>query len=319
PALETLAYHNANLTSLRLDFCGHLDDAAMKVFSKSLPSLHRLELLGPFLVRPAAWQEFFESHPQLQGLLITQSPRFDEECIKALVKFCPGITELRLKEIGQLKDAFLQQIQLFEGGLWYLDLADPSHSCSEEAMLELLRAVGKTLTHLNVSKHNLLTDNFLKTGLLSKAKVMQSLTLSHLPELTTDGVRNFFDKWKGKNPPLSYLDISRNDELKGPALESILGHSGDKLEHLNINGWKDVEEDALRLIGKRGLHLKTLDVGFCRAVDDFVVKTWLEGEDSSAGCQHLQEIKVWGCNRITASCPRKKGVSIFGVESHVVA
>jgi DNA repair protein RAD7 len=70
---ETLALHNANLTSLRLDFCGGLDDASFKVFSTSLSSLQRLELLGPFLVRTAAWQAFFESHPKLEAFLITQS------------------------------------------------------------------------------------------------------------------------------------------------------------------------------------------------------------------------------------------------------
>lgn len=185
-------------------------------------------------------------------------------------------------------------------------------------MIDLVRALGKTLTHLNVSKHDLLTDAFLQKGLLPHGKSIQSLTLSHLPELTTDGVSKFFNNWNGKNPPLTSIDMSRNEVLTGPALKSILKHSGEKLENLNINGWKDVEEDALREIGHMSNQLKTLDVGFCRAVDDFVVKAWLEGESRrggrNQGCQHIQEIKVWGCNKITASCPRKVRYHVHLVE-----
>ncbi|KAI9462529.1 hypothetical protein F5148DRAFT_220911 [Russula earlei] len=84
PALKTLALLNPNLTSLRIDFCGHLDDAVLNAWSTSLPSITRLELLGPFLVRVPAWVSFFKSHPQLEALLLNQSPRFDLECMSAL-------------------------------------------------------------------------------------------------------------------------------------------------------------------------------------------------------------------------------------------
>ncbi|KAF8801905.1 hypothetical protein BYT27DRAFT_7341697 [Phlegmacium glaucopus] len=72
PALETLAYHNANPTSVHLNFCGHLDDTSFKVFTTSLPSLQRLELLGPFFVRPAAWQAFLKF---IRSLKHSSSPR----------------------------------------------------------------------------------------------------------------------------------------------------------------------------------------------------------------------------------------------------
>jgi len=307
PALETLAYHNANLISLRLDFCGHLDDASFKVFSTSLPSLQRLELLGPFLVRPAAWQAFFKSHPKLEAFLVTQSPRFNEACMASLVKNCPGITDLRLKEIGHMNDSFLSQIKLLKGGLRHLDLSDPTESCHESAMIVLMRSIGKSLTHLNVSKHSLLGDQFLSKGLQPHAKTLQSLTLTHLPELTDEGVSNFFTAWK--NPPLLSLDLSRNEVLGSLALQSLVNHSGKQLEELNINGWKDVGEDALKVIGLLASELKKLDVGWCRAVDDFLLKMWFEGElvrgVHKGGCGNLQEVRVWGCNKVSHSCPRK--------------
>ncbi|KIM49781.1 hypothetical protein M413DRAFT_408092 [Hebeloma cylindrosporum] len=308
PALETLAYHNANLTSLRLDFCGHLDDTAFKVFSTGLPLLQRIELLGPFLVRPAGWQEFFKAHTNLQGFLVTQSPRFDEACMKSLATHCSGIKELRLKEIGKLGDPFLLDIHRFKNGLWYLDLSEPSHSCSEKAVIALLRAVGRDLTHLNLSKHDELTNHFLDEGLRPHVSKLESLTISHLPELTDAGVGEFFINWTN-NPPLLSLDMSRNSELGTQALAAALKHSGKRLENLNINGWKDTDDDSLKMIGLVAFELKRLDVGWCRMVDDFLVQCWLEGElkrgSRTGGCRNLEEIKVWGCNKVSHTCPRK--------------
>ncbi|KAF8993948.1 hypothetical protein BDQ17DRAFT_1401499 [Cyathus striatus] len=66
--------------------------------SPMAPSLQRIELLGPFLVRVEAWKDFFRAHRDLQGFLITQSPRFDVDCARP---------QLRLKEIGLISDAML--------------------------------------------------------------------------------------------------------------------------------------------------------------------------------------------------------------------
>ena len=55
PSLTTFSLLNPNLMSLRIDFCGHLDDVVLNGWSASLSLLVRLELLGPFLVRAPAW------------------------------------------------------------------------------------------------------------------------------------------------------------------------------------------------------------------------------------------------------------------------
>ena len=208
-----------------------------------------------------------------------------------------------------MNDSFLSQIKLLKKGLRRLDLADPTESCTESAMIALMRSIGKSLTYLNVSKHSLLGDKFLSNGLQPHAKALQSLTLSYLPELTDEGVSQFFGAWK--NPPLTSLDISRNEVLGDLSLKSLVKHSGKQLEELNINGWKDVSEPALKSIGLVAKQLKKLDVGWCRAMDDFLLKMWFEGEMvqgvQKGGCGSLQEVKVWGCNKISHSCPRKVG------------
>jgi DNA repair protein RAD7 len=311
-AFTTLSYLNPNLTSLRIDFCGHLDSPDMKAFSTSLPALTHLELLGPFLVRTEAWIAFFSSHPHLHTFRITQSPRFDLGCMRALTKSCgKSLEALRLREVGKLDDEFLEQIKLING-LKELDIAEPATSCSEEAMVELMSHIGASLTKLDVSRHNLLTDEFLERGLKPYTRVLDSLVLSHLPELTDAGVAGLFETWE--NIPLTNLDMARNHELGTKALDRVMVHSGPKLEMLVINGWKNVGEKALRMVGRHGVELKQVDVGWCREMDDFVVKSWMGMDEEqlqhgAVGCRKLEELKLWGCNRITARCPRKVWVS----------
>jgi DNA repair protein RAD7 len=334
-ALCTLALLNPNLTSLRIDFCGCLDNATISAWCTSLPSLTRLELLGPFLVRVSAWKAFFESHPRLEGFLITQSPRFDLECMESLVVNCKGLKELRLKEVGKMTDGFVDFLKRLKSGLTYLDLSYPGESLSEEALIELAHAVGPTLNHLDLSKHDLITDAFLLEGIKPHFRKLTSLILSGVPELTDDGVAAFFSSWvdvpdpKKRNPPLVSLDLSRNYRLSANALNAILAHSGAALHFLSINGWKATSEDALSEIAKSAQALRMLDVGWCREMNDFVVKGLMEK------CNRIQEVKAWGCSRLTANCPRKvrtwgydscyrhhtdlmlqRGVNIYGIESH---
>jgi DNA repair protein RAD7 len=305
PAFCTLGHLNPNLTSLRIDFCGCIDDAAMNVWNSSLPSLTRLELLGPFLVRVPAWISFFESHPQLEGFLITQSPRFDVKCVQALVDNCKGLKELRLKSVGEMVDEFVTSLKKLEGCLTSLDLSYPSASLSEDALTALLVAVGPALIHLNLSGHELITDSFLNDAIKPNVRILKSLTLADIPELTDEGVAEFFQTWKDvpkntkANSPLGFLDLSRNHELSSDALLAVLAHSGPGLTHLNINGWKSTSEDALGEISKCAKSLRTLDVGWCRDMNDFIMK------DLMAQCESIKEVKVWGCNKMTENCPRK--------------
>ncbi|KAH9977409.1 hypothetical protein BJV74DRAFT_861141 [Russula compacta] len=225
PALITLALLNPNLTSLRIDFCGHLDDTVLNAWSTSLPSLVRLELLGPFLVRVPAWIYFFQTHPQLEAVLLHQSPRFDLECMSALAKCCPNLTELRLKEIGKLDDTFFRA--------WV--------PC-----------------------------------------VLSTLSIARAPNVGTE------------------------------ALPALLDCAGSTLSTLSINAWRETTVEALSNIGI-ARELRALDVGWNRAVDNFVIKAIMDG------CPKLEEIKCWGCNRVTAECPRKLNVNLVGVESYVYA
>ena len=299
PALCALASLNPNLVNLHLEFCGHMDDTVINTWATSLPNLKRLELLGPFLVRAPAWQAFFEGHPSLEGFLIIQSPRFDVECVRVLVESCRNLKELRLQEIGQMSDAFLDPIKQLGPQLTYLDLSKPGvgDAVSEKALIALLEAVGGALEHLDLSGHLDITDALLFRGLKPHVPNLSTLVLNNTPDLTDAGVAEFFDNWNAAR--LSRLSMRGNHCLADLALGALLNHSGSELTHLDINGWKDLTEDALKGIPETATGLKRLDVGFCRAVDDFFVKSVLER------CADIEEIMVWACQRLTEHCPRK--------------
>lgn len=301
PALTTLALLNPNLTSLRIDYCGYLDNDVLNSWSTSLPSLTRLELLGPFLVRVPAWVSFFQSHSELKGLLILQSPRFDLECMSALAKHCPGITELRLKEIGKLDDTFLPHISSLRH-LEQLDLSSPTVSCSEDGLLGVLDARGAQLSHLDLSGHNELGDDFLQNGICAHTPRLVSLRLDNLPTLTDEGVATFFRAWTPG--ALNTLSLARAHDVGANALPALIECVRSTLSALNISSWRETTADALANIASAP-ELRALDVGWNRAVDDFVIKAILDG------CPKLEEIKCWGCNRVTSDCPRKVRFSFY--------
>ncbi|KAH9920184.1 RNI-like protein [Amylocystis lapponica] len=321
PALCTLASLNPNLTHLRLDFCGRMDNTVMDAWSTSLPHLKRVELLGPFLVRAPAWQTFFKAHPGLEGFLITQSPRFDLECMQVLVESCPGLKELRLKEVGKLDDTFLEPIKLLAGTLASLDLSYPgvekTEPLSSDAVIDLLSAIGNSLTHLDLSGNINLGDGFLFNGLKPHTRKLTSLVLANLPELTDAGVAEFFNTWASAaeedgltpNPRLITVDLSRNEVLSSDALYALLKHSGPALTQLNINGWKSVSDDALEMIAAKARELRWLDIGWCREANDWVIKALMDK------CEKITDVKVWGCQRLTVTCPRRRHVNIHGVEA----
>ncbi|KAF7376560.1 Dna dependent atpase [Mycena sanguinolenta] len=306
---STLGHLNPNLTSLRLDFCGPLNDTVMESWNKSFPNLVSLELLGPFLVRAEPWIAFLKSHPNLEAFLITQSPRFSLDCLNALVENSKmSLRRLRLREVGKLCDEWLESMAEI-ANLTYLDLAEPSSSFTDDAVVTVLAAVGANLTHLDLSGHGALTDDVLMHGLDPHVHSLTSLALSHVPELTDAGVGAFFGTFE--NGGLTRLNLSCNPELGTEALEAIITHSP-RLEELNINGFKDVAEAAVNRLAELR-DLRKLDVGWCRSVDDWVVKKILEG------CRVLGELKVWGCNRVEGKWGQtRRGVKIHGIESQSV-
>lgn len=299
-ALCALANLNPNLTTLRLDYCGRINDAVITSWNTSLPSLTNIELLGPFLVRAPAWQSFFKAHTNLNAFRITQNPRFDIECVKELVKNSPGLTELRLREIGKMCDDFLEVLQSSGLVLTHLDLAYPGNPqlVGETAVVSLVEKLGPNIKQLDLSGMTSITDEFFIRCMKRYAPKLDSLAVVGLEEITDEKIGQFFLEWEG-NSGLTSVDLSRNHNLSSFALNGVLQQSGPRLKSLNINGWKATSNESLNAIAELATDLINIDVGWCREVDDFVL---VKIQDE---CKGLKDLRCWGCNRVTHAARRR--------------
>lgn len=294
----TLASLNPNLRTLRLDLCGRITGPVLEHYGTHLSKLTRVEFNGPFLIREPAWRTFFSQVGQrLEGFLITQSPRFDKSCLEVLVEHAADtLTELRLCEIGKMEDDWLPLISNLPN-LTYLDLSSPSKSLSDDAVIELLSLLPE-LRHLNLSSNVGLTDQALIDGVAAHTRVLDTLIMSTIDDLTDEGVAEFFERFK-EHQPLSKIDFTRNPNLSSAALEALVAHSGSGVIELSINGWRETSNEALMEMAKQLPRVEHIDVGWCREVDDYVVKALLDE------CSALKSIRLYGCNRVTVNCPRK--------------
>lgn len=275
------------LETLHLHLCGQLHTDSVIAWGENLKHLRRLEVFAPFLVRKEGWMSFFKAAGQrLEGFLVTQSPRIDEETVEALVASCPDLSELRLAEVEKLNDDWLRSLGILTL-LTKLDLSSPGTSLSDEGVGALLGQVGSNLTALNLSDNPDLTDSTLLT--VSKhCPQLRELHMKHLVELTDDGVAGFFRVLReNEHPGLEIIDLEKGHALGSKALSSMIAHSGMTMRRLSVLGWREVEAEALSRLATCE-HLQYLDLGWCRKVTDFVLRDIVEG------CGEMREIKVWG-------------------------
>lgn len=294
-AFITLSNLCPNLTHLRLDLCGRLDSAAVRHWGQNLKSLQRLELNAPFLVRKDGWLDLFPAvGSRLKGFLLIQSPRFNFECLEALVKHCPDLTELRLAQIGAMGDTFLPEIAKLQH-LELLDLSDPSaHSISDEPAMGLLASIGANLHTLTLSAHTDLSDEF-PLAIAKHCPRLSHLTLRGI-DFSDESIAALFTSMKElERPGLVSLNLEKGHQCQGPALSAIVAHSGATLEKLSLLGWKELDEATMQTELVKCTALKVLDLAWCRLLTDWVIKDILER------CDAIEQINVWGQCTSTSS------------------
>ncbi|WVN87558.1 uncharacterized protein L203_102741 [Cryptococcus depauperatus CBS 7841] len=299
-----------NLQYIRLDLVGQMSTEVISHWSKMLKKLKRLELYGPFLVRKEGWIEFVKAiGKQLEGFLVTQSPRIDEETVGELVKCCPTLREVRLSEVI-LNSSMIRMLHPLSN-LTSLDLSSPAESLSDDTIIELLKKIGATLETLVLADNSSLTDQVLPV-IAETCPNLRRLSLRNLVELTDDGVADFFKTLKSnRHVGFSWIDLEKGHDLKDAALRALIEHSGEAVEWLSLLGWREITLETLNMLSgcKK---LKHLDVGWCRTVNNFWVKAILDE------CECIEEIRVWGCNELSNGIPRKRGVRVIGIETHSI-
>lgn len=320
-SLQSIATFAPNLEHINLQLCGMLDNDAMDAWTKKLPKLKSVELYGPFLVRKEAWHRFFEAvGARLESFKIRESPRFDLSCTEAMVKHCPNVRELGLAQIGPLDKRMLQPLENYGEQLTYLDVSDPGvsapgippKSLEDDEVVSLLRAVGKNLVHLDMSKNIDLTDRIVEEAIEPHCHKLKTLRLIGCEKLEAKTVASMFAEWaKQKVPGISYLHLDRTLRLDDSLMMPMLAHSGTELVELSLNSVDGITDKGLEVLAnaKNLPKLELLDLSFVRAVDD---------DSLDKICRNLTSLKkvsVFGCNRISDFL-RSERVRIVGKEKY---
>lgn len=223
------------------------------------------------------WDKFFDSfldgdREPLSGFLVQQSPRLSNQNLTKLVENFPNLTELRLSEIQKLDNASLDLLHSLHN-LTHLDLYRAGltgENLTDEGVIPLIKAVGGKLHTLILSSNMNLTDGCLTQGVKSSCPNLRVLGLHEL-DLTPVGVKDLFESWF-ENSGLENLDLGGCIELDDEAIQAVVAHSGRELKDLNLHSVDaKLTEVGLKAVAAGCPELRKLDLGFVRALDDFIL------------------------------------------------
>lgn len=208
----------------------------------------------------------------LSGFLVRQSPRLSNQNITKLVENFPNLTELRLSQIQKLDNSSLDLLHSLKS-LTLLDISSAGltgENLTDEGVIPLIKAVGGKLETLNLSSNQNLTDGCLTQGIKSACPNLRVLGLSEL-DLTPTGVKDLFSSWF-ENTGLEKLDLKGCLDLDDEAIQAVVAHSGRELRDLDLHSVDaKLTEVGLKAVASGCPELRKLDLGFVRALDDFIL------------------------------------------------
>ncbi|KAI8969167.1 hypothetical protein BDF20DRAFT_804969, partial [Mycotypha africana] len=292
-ALLMLSQFCYQLERLELIYCGRMTDKVLlEGYANRLHQLKAVNFSGAFLVTKEAWIAFFKKiGSRLESFELRHSARFDKDCLKAMVQYCPNLTSLKLAHIGQLDTDWLALIgQLQQLNTLEIAWLSEDKCLQTKDVNDLLEAVGENLTELSIRGGPDLSDSILTVGILKNCRQLKKLTLEGCGQLTSEAFVELFSNWQ-ENFKLTHLNIARCLLVKGEALKAIIDHSGKTLEYLNIHSLEKLTPESLEYIASESL--KSLNCGFVRSMDDFVLLKLIKN------CPKLKDVQVWGCHAVS--------------------
>jgi DNA repair protein RAD7 len=274
------------IASLTLLNASQFQNSVMEYFIQRIKTLKKLHLHSANLIDDAHWQSFFIAHG---GSLESLRLEFLDECftldtIKVMVSKCTGLKSLRLEHLDHLADdnavrelSKLKRLEHFTIRL--------GQDVTSEAVVALIEAIGNNLRTLAI-KDCACLDRSVLTAIQTNCHRITHLKLTGTDKLSFSEFSTLFSNWQ--NPPLIKMDLSEVGSFNtGPksdegmevvgthdALESLMAHSGSRLEKLDLHSCRPVNHAALcSAFTEMATYprLERIDLSFISDVDDFVV------------------------------------------------
>ena len=306
--------------SLNLRNAGQLKDEVIDYILERDVPLRSLQLEAANLVSDAKWREFFEkAGHRLEALkLAWLDYSMDDETMKHLVMGCPNLKRLKLKKCFRIGDASLEAISQLKS-LEHLSLRYISPTTSE-SLATMIRSVGSKLRTLSLEKFENSDDGILGT-IHDTCTHLTKLRFTENDYCTDAAFVSLFTSWH--NPPLSFIDLSSNRDLDnakpdGPeapvglasdGFVALMGHSGSRLEMLDISSCRHITHEALTAIFCGNFNypfLQQINISFLTTIDTSIVAGMFKS------CPSMKKVTAFGCFNVTDIIV-PVGVALIGV------
>ena len=308
------------MRNVNLRNAGQFKDEVFDYIIERHVPIDQLQLEAANLVTNDKWVQFFMNCGERLELLKLYwlDYSMDDDAFKAVVRYCPNLTRLKLKKCFRLGDPSLSAIASLER-LEHLSLRFPT-STTPNALVELITKLGPNLKTLSLENFTDADDDVLSAIHTSCTQLIK-LRFSENDYFTDAGFLSLFTEWS--NPPLTFIDLSSNRSIDysapdGPedpiglasaGFEALMSHSGSRLERLDISSCRHITYETFLAIfnGKTQYpFLKDINISFLTKIDTAVVAGMFKS------CPQLIKVTAFGCfNIVDVAVPR--GVALIGV------
>lgn len=295
------------------------DEVVDYVIERNVP-IRSLQLEAANLVSNGKWVEFFEKcGHRLENLKLSWLDySMDDDAFMGLIRHCPNIKRLKMKQCFRLGDVALDAMTELRQ-LEHLSLRFPT-ATTPGVLADLISSIGPRLRTLSLEAFSDADDDDLSM-IHSSCNQLSKLRFTENDCCTDIGFASLFTNWS--NPALAFIDFSSNRSVDyavpdGPedpvglasaGFEALLGHSGSRLERLDISSCRHITYESFSKVfdGKEQYPvLKDINISFLTKIDTSIVAGMFRS------CPELIKVTAFGCFNVTeVAVP--KGVALIGV------
>lgn len=311
----------------KVDFrcASQMKDSALEYLTSRDCQINHLQLDSCNLISDKCWKKFFETHgSKLEVLKLSNlDVTMGDDTIAHMVKHCPNLRYLKLKDCWKPGDASLASIaNLSKLEHLSLGLIQPT---SQSSLLDLISSIGPNLRTLSLRNCKSADDEVLNMIRLRCSK-LSKLRLSDNNLFTDKALAALFTDWQ--NPSLSIIDLTRTRDVDnanpdGPeddpiglassGFKALMKHSGSTVRSLNISSCRHISFDAFSEVfdeGKTYPRLVELDISFQTCIDDFLVGRIFRA------CPALKKVVAFACFKVRDVDVPAEVALIGGMNAH---
>ncbi|KAL9945529.1 hypothetical protein D7B24_005833 [Verticillium nonalfalfae] len=305
-----------NLLDATLEGCRNFQRSPLHTLLRNNSRLANLNLTGLTAVTNMACKIIAEACPQLQRLDVSWCTHMDARGIKAVVKGCAKLTDLRAREIRGFDNLEVAEVLYRTNNLERLilngcaDLDDRALKVmvqGEEPEIDILTDIPvvprRKWRHLDLSRCTRLTSRGVR-ALGHLTPDLEGLQLSGCTALTDTALETIL----ASTPRLTHLELEDLAELTNAFLSEHLAKApcAPHLEHLSLGYCEDLGDAGMLPVVKNCIRLQNIDLDNTRISDlvlaeaaHMVNKRAKRTTDSRARPSVSLNMVVYDCQNVT--------------------